>query len=183
MSSKNSAEFKAKVALEALAHNIGELHDLAGKYHVTENEIISWVDQLKDNASIIFTDKEEATATAAVTSSEGVYENYTLPAQDQNFQDDFSRGVSDDRLNLKRITKWFVGGALVILIAIILLVQFAHYAVSNAQNKVSEASQFQEITNLNKEQNEILHNFGVIDADKGIYHIPIDKAIEKVAID
>ena len=135
----------------------------------------------KDNSSKKSTDKVETTAAAG--SSEGVYEDYTLPAQDQNFHDDFSRGVSDDRLNLKRITKWFVGGSITILIAIILLVQFAHYAVTNAQNKVSQASQYQEITNLNKEQNEILNNFGVIDVDKGIYHIPIDIAIEKIAID
>lgn len=181
MSSKNSADFKAKVALEALAHNIGELHELAEKYHVTEKEIISWVDQLKDNASTLFTEKAEAAEQA--TSSEWVSEDYDLPAQDQDFNTDYIRGVSDDRLNLKRITKWFVGGTFVILISIILLVQFAHYSVSNAQNKVSEASQFEDITNLNKEQNEILNNFGVIDAAKGIYHIPIEKAIEKIAID
>lgn len=181
MSSKNSADFKAKVALEALAHNIGELHELAEKYHVTENDIVSWVDQLKDNAANLFTDKEETTAKAV--SSEWISEDYSIPAQNQDFNEDFSRGVSEDRLNLKRITKWFVGGATVILIAIILLVQFAHYSVRNAQDKVSEASQFEDITKLNKEQNDILHNFGVIDADKGIYHIPIEKAIEKIAID
>lgn len=92
MSSKNSADFKAKVALEALAHNIGELHELAEKYHVTENDIVSWVDQLKDNAANLFTDKEETTAKAV--SSEWISEDYSIPAQNQDFNEDFSRGVA-----------------------------------------------------------------------------------------
>ncbi len=181
MSSKYSAEFKAKVALEALSQNIGDLHVIAEQYKVTEKEIITWVKQLKDNAAGLFDDGAEAVASSSGKEEAIAPEEYEISIQNEEFNIDLAKGVTEDRLNLKLITKWFSLGVAVIVIAIVFLVQFAQHSVSKAERMASESSEFGEVNKLKKEQNEILSTFGVIDLDKGIYHIPIDEVIDKMA--
>ncbi len=180
MSSKNSAEFKAKIALEALAVSVGELDELAEKHGVPQVDIIAWVNQLKKNASSIFTDGE--TDLSAIT-GEGLVEDFSYDTSDQIFLDDYQIGVTTDTLNLKRISIWSGFGVVFVTLSIIALVHFAEYSITGAQQKASENSEYSEIVNLTTDQNKILNSFGVVDAEKGIYRIPIDKAIEKIAED
>ncbi len=180
MSSKNSAEFKAKIALEALAISDGNFDELAGKHGVSQDEIVAWADQLKKNASTIFTGS--TTSTSAVP-SEGFVEEFSYNTSDQDFLADYDIGVTTDTLNLKRISIWAGSGVVFVTIAIIALVHFADFAITGAQQRASENSEYSEIVKLKADQNEVLNSFGVVDAEKGIYRIPIDKAIEKIAKD
>lgn len=182
MSSKYSAKFKAKVAIEALAHNIGDLHELAEQYKVSEMEIVTWVTQLKETASGLFTDGPE-TANAATGEVAVASEEYEVSINDEEFTLDLAKGVTEDRLNLKLITKWFAFGVVLIVIAISSLVQFAQHSVAKAERRAAESSDYGEVTKLKQQQNEVLSNFGVVDMDEGIYHIPIDEVINKMAKD
>ena len=64
---KLSAEFKAKVALEALKEQ-QTLQQLAQKYELHPNQISSWKQEFLQNASVVFTKgkqkEEEAVASA-----------------------------------------------------------------------------------------------------------------------
>ncbi len=178
MSSKNSAEFKAKIALEALALSVGELDELAKKHGVSQVDIIAWVDQLKKNAPSLFTDG--ATELSSIT-GEGVVEDFSYETNDQVFLEDLEIGVTTDKLNLKRISIWSGFGVVFVTLTIIALVNFAGFALKGAQQKASENSGYPEIIKLKADQNKTLNTFGVVDAEKGIYRIPIEKAIEKIA--
>ena len=51
-----SAEFKAKVATEALRKEL-TLSELAGKYHIHPNQISTWKRQALDGMTDVFTSK------------------------------------------------------------------------------------------------------------------------------
>lgn len=57
---RHSAEFKAKVALEA-AKDINTLNELATKYGVHPAQISQWKKQLLDGLSSIFTNQKKKT--------------------------------------------------------------------------------------------------------------------------
>lgn len=115
--------------------------------------------------------------------NDGSVEDYSIEAAHKHLSDDITLGVTEDRLDLKMITKWFVAGTLVVTLIIIFITQFSKFTLTSARMKASEESEFEAITKLKKEQSEKLNSYGVIDLEKGIYHIPINQAIDRIAVD
>lgn len=181
MSAKKNDDFKAKVALEAMNQTPEFISELADKYEVSVKEINEWVEQLKSHAAETISSDEPAPAPAAKAKTPAaVQEEFTIQV-DQDFTDDLAFGATADRLDLRMITKWFILGSITVLILIIFGTKYGQYALHKSQMEASEGSSYEAITKLHKEQLEKLNSFGVIDIDKGIYHIPIDEAINQIA--
>ena len=150
MSSKHSAEFKAKVALEAVSEENKIYSAIATKYDLSSDEVSAWVSELKSNAIFI----------------EAV-----------------SHGVENENLDYSKLFFWSGLGIATVVVLIVGLIFFSQFAFSNAQNNASNSSTYLEITKLNADQTEHLNSFGVVDLEAGVYRIPIEEAINKVAID
>lgn len=107
----------------------------------------------------------------------------SINSEDENFAHAVSHGVEDDSLNYSRLFFWSGLGVVTVTFFIVVLIFFAQYSVLEAQRTVSNTTSYLEITKLKADQEAELNSYGVVDLEKGIYHIPIDKAIDKIVVD
>lgn len=176
MSSKHSAKSKANIALEALSLSENELDTLAEKHGVTKSEIKTWVKDLKKNAATVFSEEETGSHHHHVPG-----EDVTIETEDEDLYRYVQHGVHEDKLNYKKLTFWSVLGTALVIIIIALLIPFSQMTLFNAKMDASANSTPVEIRELRAQDQETLNSFGVVDLDNGIYRIPIDSAISKIA--
>lgn len=82
---------------------------------------------------------------------------------------------------MSAIYKWSGIGVIAVIVFIAALIPFAQYALDNAKENVNVTSSYYEIERLTEQGNERLNSYGVI--EEGVYHIPIDEAINTLAVD
>lgn len=179
MSSEYSAEFKAKVALDAVAQNNKVIAELSEKYGVTKEEIISWTLLLQKEAVTIFSGSPSVPA----ETGESEINNVEITSDDEEFVEAVEFGAQKDTLDFKKLAFWSGLGVAVITIFIVALVYFAEFSLFNAQKNATKKRVFVDITKLRANQQETLDTFGVVNLEKGIYRIPITEAINKLAKD
>lgn len=177
MSEKYSSEFKAKVALEAVAQGRSVIEKVAEKHGVADEQVIAWAAQLHDEAAQIFSGER----TAEAQPSEG--EDVDITTDDEEFALAVDHGVMSDNLNYSKLIFWSSLGTGLVIIFVIGLVYFSQYSLFESQKQVSAQSSYSEIQNLKTKQNQELNSFGVVDIEEGIYRIPIDSAISRIATD
>lgn len=91
----------------------------------------------------------------------------------------YKRGAMDDNPNYKRILFWSVLGFVIFIAFVYMLSSMYQYNSYTTEAEVSANSDYYQIKELNKKEDEILKSYGVVDAENGIYRIPIDSAINK----
>lgn len=82
--------------------------------------------------------------------------------------------------------KGLVGGTLgIVLIIVIFIILLRDYFLVNVESAVynQAITPSQELTDIRQAALGQISNYGVIDAEKGIYQIPIDQAMELVVKD
>ncbi len=174
MSSKHSAEFKAKVALEAVSEQNNIYAEIAKKYEISISEVSTWVSELKENATNVFDDSPMESS---------LVEDVSIESDNSDFVQAVNHGVNADTMDYGKIFFWSGLGIATVVVFVVALMFFAQFSFSNALRNASESSTYLEITKLEADQNEQLNSFGVVDLEDGVYHIPIDEAINKVAVD
>ncbi|MCR9132566.1 MAG: hypothetical protein NXI08_08330 [bacterium] len=171
MSSKHTADFKAKVALDALSHKNDTFAKIAEKYEVSAEEVEQWVSELEGNATEVF----------KTASSQGEVLDVAIESDDDTFIHAVSYGAEEEGLDMSAIYKWSAIGVVAVVVFIAALIPFAQYALDNAKENVNVTSSYYEIERLTEQGNERLNSYGVI--EEGVYHIPIDEAINTLAVD
>jgi len=174
-----STEFKAKVALEALAQNKKNLDRLSDKHDVPVSVILTWVVQLERNAANIYATTSEP-ANVDTKEEDSLVD---VEIDDEKVSESISFGVMGDELNYKRLTFWSVLGVVFVLIFVQLLIEMYDQTQQFNQDRISASSEYFEVTELNKNDQKRLSSFGVVDIEKGIYRMPIDSVIEQMAVD
>jgi hypothetical protein len=102
---------------------------------------------------------------------------------DQNLELSSKTGVEKDELPLGKILGW--GGAIVGLIAIFFVILPYSFNIADAikEDQVARNASNYPIKDLRIEDSRKLQNFGIIDKEAGVYHMPIDSAISILAVD
>lgn len=177
MSDKYSSEFKAKIALEAVAQGRSVIKEIAEEHGVTEDQVIAWAAQLHDEATKIFSGDESHDA------SDSEIEDVEISTDDPEFAHAVNHGVMSDTLNYRKLIFWSSLGTALVIIFVVGLVYFSQYSLFEAQKEASSLSTYSEIGELKAEQNQELNSFGVVSVEDGIYRIPIDSAISRIATD
>ncbi len=177
MSEKFSSEFKAEIALEAATQARVVIKEIAKKHEVSEEQVIAWASKLEDEAVDIF-----SPGANVAEQDETVAEDVDISTDDEELISAVEHGVMNDDLNFKRLLFWTGLGTVLIVIFIIGAVQFSQYSLFETQKKVSAEDSPSDIKELKAEQNKILDTYGVVDLEEGIYRIPIDSAINRIAI-
>lgn len=162
-SSKNfTEEEKAAIALKAASGKEGTLQELADEHGVSAEEIRNW---MRESGVENVNDEDEDNVIIDVTEDYGRSVEY---------------GATYDIPNYKRIVFWSAFGTGLVLL-IVLSVFYVHsYTINVASDQSAQQSQFYDIQQLQERDSEILNNFGVVDADEGVYRIPIDQAISEI---
>ena len=91
----------------------------------------------------------------------------------------YHRGAMDDNPNYKPILFWSVLGFVIFVAFVYMLSSMYQYNRYTAENDASANSAYYQIQELNEKEEQVLTNYGVVDAENGIYRIPIDSAINK----
>ncbi len=181
MSSKQSAEFKAKVALEAVSEENKIYSEIAKKYEITSDEVSAWTSELKAKASNVFGGSASSGGHAHVSTS--LVEDVSLESDDQIFIESVQHGVETENLDYNKLFFWSGLGIATVVVLVVALIFFSQYSYSNAQKNASNSSTYLEITKLNADQTEHLNSYGVVDLEAGVYRIPIEEAINKIAVE
>lgn len=92
-------------------------------------------------------------------------------------------GAEEEGLNIKAITMWSVLGVVSVIVFVLVLIPFAQFTFNSANANVNVTSSYYEIEKLETDAREHLNSYGVVDGEEGIYRIPIDEAINKIATD
>lgn len=155
-------EEKNSIALQAVSGGDETVKELAKKHHVSEEEIRNWIRE---------------TGVKPVKEKE---EEVSLDAS-ENFIASVNYGATFDNLNYKRLLFWGIFGIAVIVIFVQSIMFIHDYTESSAVQLQSEQSLFYDIDEMKLNDQEILNSFGVVNAEEGIYRIPIDSAITQIA--
>lgn len=110
-------------------------------------------------------------------------EDVKIESDDQELVAAVNHGVSEDGLVIKSIVNWSIFGIVTVVAFVIALLFYAQFAVNNSQSNVNATSTYREIQKLNEDADAILTSFGVVDLEAGVYRIPINEAINKIAND
>jgi len=173
MSDKHSSEFKIKVAKEAASESQKVIQSIASKYEVTEEEVLRWASKYSD----------QDTELASTYSDQGSVEDVDISTEDDELVSGISQGVMSDNLNYNKLIFWSTVGTSLVIIFVIAMVFFSQFSLFEAQKEASLRVTYSDFTDLRAEQEQELNSFGVVDLEEGIYRIPIDSAISKIAID
>lgn len=171
--SSHSPEFKAKVALEAISQRNDAFAVIAKKYDVSADDVEKWINELHNNAAEVF---ESASSQGEVTDVE-------IQSDSDEFVNSVSYGAEGDGLDYSALFKWSGIGVVSVVVFIVALIFYSQFALDNAKENVNVTSAYYEIQQLNEEAETILNSFGVVDLEEGVYRIPIDEAINKLATD
>lgn len=107
-------------------------------------------------------------------------ENVILSANNDEFIASVEQGLQPDSMDYKKIFFWNVMGIITVIVLIIFAVEFQQHSTMEFQRSVANNAEYIDISNLRNAQTEKLNSFGLNDAENGVYHIPIEVAIEKM---
>lgn len=174
-----TSEFKSKVALEALEQDKQNLDRLSDKYDVPVSLILQWTVQLEKEGADVF--ESETAAQKEEEAHIEDHESVDVEVDNADIAESISFGVMHDDLNYKRLIFWSVLGMILVVIFVKGLFEMYQYNTAVSRDRISEESQYYQIQELNKEAQETLNSFGVVNAEEGIYRIPIDSAMKDIA--
>lgn len=174
-----SAEFKKEVAQKALDQSKKNLDKLAKEYDVPVSVILMWATELEKGGEDVFETSEEKPTEASDESSD----EFDVEISDGQVAESVEHGVMADKLNYKRLVFWSVFGTVLVVIFVQALFEMYQYNMQVTQERVSSESEYYQVNQMKKEAREELDSFGVVDLENGIYRIPIDSAINKMAAD
>jgi hypothetical protein len=107
----------------------------------------------------------------------------SIESDNEVFITSVKHGVEEEDLDIKAITMWSVLGIVTVVVFVAVLIPFAQYSLNAAKENVNVTSSYYEIRQLNEDANATLNSYGVVNGEEGIYRIPIDEAINKIATD
>jgi transposase-like protein len=179
-----SAEFKLKVARQALEQPKDKIDDIARKFDLPVSLVITWATQLDKNGPDSFDLGESKTASSDSDHEPiGDHEKVAVEIANEDIAESIGYGVMKDRLNYRRLIFWSVLGTILFVIFVRALVEMFQYNSQISRARILEESEYFDITEMKQNARETLNSFRVVDLENNIYSIPIDSAINKLAVD
>jgi hypothetical protein len=87
-------------------------------------------------------------------------------------------GYEDRDVNVKKILLWGIGGVVLIVIILAVLPEYFLFVKEDYYFKAVEEPRSKELLELRKRETEELNSYKLLDKEKGIYQIPIERAME-----
>lgn len=99
---------------------------------------------------------------------------------DDQFEEEKERGVAYEGVAASQIMA--VAAAILVVISVAVVVIFGWYeqVSQDAQATVAGAENYARVQKVDREAEQQLQEYGVVDEEEGVYHIPIDDAMDLV---
>jgi len=172
-----TSEFKKEVAQKALDQSKKNLDKLSEKYDVPISVILMWATEAEKGGMAVFEETEE------VEHTEEPREEFDVVVSDEDVSSSLQVGAMLDDLNYKRLIFWSTFGVILLVIMVRALIAIFQANAQTMQEETAAQSQFYKVTEMKAQARDRINSFGVVNLDKGIYHIPIDSAISEMAVD
>jgi hypothetical protein len=127
--------------------------------------------------------KESSHTKANISDSPKDIIDVSIESTDDTFVEAVQHGVEGEGLDMDVIYKWSGIGVITVVVFVVVLIFYSQFALESAQNNASATSAYYEIEQITQEADERLNSYGVIDLEEGVYRIPIDEAINTLAVD
>lgn len=92
-------------------------------------------------------------------------------------------GASPDKLDYKKLFGLFLAGILLVVALVYFAMMYFNYLTFKQTQEAAESAVYYQLETLRANDAEILNNFGVIEAETGIYRVPVDSAVTLVVED
>lgn len=92
-------------------------------------------------------------------------------------------GVTEDTLDMKMLVKWTMITVIIMFSLILIAMNLLSYHSQRIAEETAISTRYNNLMDLRSNNDKLLNSYGVVDAEKGVYHITIEKAIDAVAND
>jgi len=101
-----------------------------------------------------------------------------LTGGDQDFTHSIDKGVTDDVLDIKKLTFWSIVTVIYMIVMVYGGYQIYTYWGFKSKMDLAINAEYKELSSKNAQDQEQLSTFGIVNADSGVYRIPIDTAFD-----
>lgn len=175
-----SREFKSKVVQEAVSGEQVNPVEVAEKYDVTPDQIVSWAHEL-DLPPEKIEKLTEATGGSHQEPGEAVI--VELETSSKVFESEVKYGATYDIVNMRILTFWTIFGCIFIAVTIMIMIGLFNFGTVSTGREMSERSEYYEMRELIQRDTETLSSFGVVDLENRVFRMPIDTVISRMAQD
>jgi hypothetical protein len=92
-------------------------------------------------------------------------------------------GASPDTFNYKTLFGLFIAGILLVVALIYFAITYFNYLTFKQTQQAAESAVYFQLESLKAQDSAVLNHYGVIDAESGIYRVPVDSAVSLVVQD
>lgn len=140
----------------------------------------SFVAATRDEAKQALAREEDEPPVTGLARAERREQSRQVFTLDDQFEEEKERGVAYEGVAASQIMA--VAAAILIVISVAVVVIFGWYGQvsQDATNAVSDAETYARIQKVDREAAQHLQEYGAVDEEEGVYHIPIDDAMERV---
>ena len=107
----------------------------------------------------------------------------SVETSDHELSNAITIGVNDDIMDFKKLIFWSGLGVGIVTAVVVMWIFASQMFFEQSKANATATSTYYAIDKLYEDANNHIQSYGVLDAEKGVYHIPIEAAIEKITTD
>lgn len=175
--STHSREFRARVVLEASSGEKDPLQ-VAETHGVSPQQILDWATEMNISVEGLVRLRKAAGEEA---SHGGGGMPVSISTDSERFADSIRYGATHDILDMRKLTFWSLfGSGFVLLIIVALMAAYSLTTTETIRQVYEQSGDHYRIHQLHERDRQRLSGFGVVDAEEGVYHVPIERVFDRM---
>ena len=104
----------------------------------------------------------------------------SVETSDQELAKAITVGVNEDTMDLNKLIFWSGLGVTLVAAIVVVWIFASQMFFEQSKANATATSTYYAVEKLTEDANHHIQSYGVLDAEKGVYHIPVEQAIEKM---
>ena len=104
----------------------------------------------------------------------------SVETSDQELAKAITVGVNEDTMDLNKLIFWSGLGVTLVVAVVVVWIFASQMFFEQSKANATATSTYYAVEKLTEDANHHIQSYGVLDAEKGVYHIPVEQAIEKI---
>lgn len=104
----------------------------------------------------------------------------SVETSDQELAKAITVGVNEDTMDLNKLIFWSGLGVTLVAAVVVVWIFASQMFFEQSKANATATSTYYAVEKQTEDANHHIQSYGVLDAEKGVYHIPVEQAIEKM---
>ena len=104
----------------------------------------------------------------------------SVETSDQELAKAITVGVNEDTMDLNKLIFWSGLGITLVAAVVVVWIFASQMFFEQSKANATATSTYYAVEKQTEDANHHIQSYGVLDAEKGVYHIPVEQAIEKM---